>query len=171
LAERRPGESIMVAAMPQEGTPDEGVLATMETVKEVINGIRGVRAQRNIPQRNELQLNVVNSTVDYKPVITKLGNLSNIETVNEKDPASATFMVGTQEFNIPLRENIDVEAEKAKLTKEIEYYEGFRRSVEGKLQNDRFINNAPAAVVENERKKLADALSRLATLKAALSAL
>ncbi len=171
LAERRPGESIMMASMPVEGTPDESVLASMETAKEVINGIRGVRAQRNIPQRNELQLLVVNSTVDYKPVITKLGNLSAIDTVSEKDPASATFMVGTQEFNIPLRENIDVEAEKAKLTKDIEYYEGFRKSVEKKLSNERFVNNAPAAVVETERKKLADALSRLETLKAALNAL
>ncbi|MDE6416486.1 MAG: valine--tRNA ligase [Duncaniella sp.] len=171
LADRRPGESIMVASMPQEGTPNEGVLTAMETAKEVINGIRGVRAQRNIPQRNELQLNVVNSTVEFKEVITKLGNLSSIETVSEKDPASATFMVGTQEFNIPLRDNIDVEAEKAKLTKEIDYYEGFRKSVEKKLSNERFVNNAPAAVVENERKKLADALSRLETLKAALSAL
>lgn len=171
LADRHPGESIMVAPMPQEGTPDENVLAKMELAKEVINGIRGVRAQRNIPQRNELKLNVVNSTVDYQPVISKLGNLSGIETVSEKDPASATFMVGTQEFNIPLRENIDVDAEKAKLTKDIEYYEGFRKSVEKKLTNDRFVNNAPAAVVENERKKLADAISRLETLKAALSAL
>ncbi|MBD5250783.1 MAG: valine--tRNA ligase [Barnesiella sp.] len=171
LAERRPGESIMMASMPVEGTPDESVLASMETAKEVINGIRGVRAQRNIPQRNELQLLVVNSTVDYKPVITKLGNLSAIDTVSEKDPASATFMVGTQEFNIPLRENIDVEAEKAKLTKDIEYYEGFRKSVEKKLSNERFVNNAPAAVVETERKKLADAISRLETLKAALNAL
>ncbi|MBD5202818.1 MAG: valine--tRNA ligase [Bacteroidales bacterium] len=171
LAERRPGESIMMASMPVEGTPDESVLASMETTKEVINGIRGVRAQRNIPQRNELQLLVVNSTVDYKPVITKLGNLSAIDTVSEKDPASATFMVGTQEFNIPLRENIDVEAEKAKLTKDIEYYEGFRKSVEKKLSNERFVNNAPAAVVETERKKLADAISRLETLKAALNAL
>ncbi|MBD5343797.1 MAG: valine--tRNA ligase [Bacteroides sp.] len=171
LAERRPGESIMMASMPVEGTPDENVLASMETAKEVINGIRGVRAQRNIPQRNELQLLVVNSTVDYKPVITKLGNLSAIDTVSEKDPASATFMVGTQEFNIPLRENIDVEAEKAKLTKDIEYYEGFRKSVEKKLSNERFVNNAPAAVVETERKKLADAISRLETLKAALNAL
>ena len=171
LAERRPGDSIMMASMPVEGTPDESVLASMETAKEVINGIRGVRAQRNIPQRNELQLLVVNSTVDYKPVITKLGNLSAIDTVSEKDPASATFMVGTQEFNIPLRENIDVEAEKAKLTKDIEYYEGFRKSVEKKLSNERFVNNAPAAVVETERKKLADAISRLETLKAALNAL
>ncbi|MDE6485692.1 MAG: valine--tRNA ligase [Duncaniella sp.] len=171
LADRRPGESIMVASMPQEGTPDDSVLTTMETAKEIINGIRGVRAQRNIPQRNELQLNVVNATVEYQPVITKLGNLSAIVTVSEKDPASATFMVGTQEFNIPLRDNIDVEAEKAKLSKEIDYYEGFRKSVEKKLSNERFVNNAPAAVVENERKKLADALSRLETLKAALSAL
>ncbi len=171
LADRRPGESIMVAPMPQAMAPDRKVLEEMETAKEVINGIRGVRAQRNIPQRNELQLNVVNSTVEYKPVITKLGNLSAIETVSEKDPASATFMVGTQEFNIPLRENIDVEAEKAKLSKDIEYYEGFRKSVEKKLSNERFVNNAPAAVVENERKKLADALSRLETLKAALAAL
>ncbi len=171
LSERRPGESIMVASMPEPGQTDESVLAAMEMTKEVINGVRGVRAQRNIPQRNELVLNIVNATVANIPVISKLGNLSEIVTVTEKDPASATFMAGTTEFNIPLRENIDIEAEKAKLTKEIEYYQGFLRSVEKKLSNEHFVNNAPAAVVETERKKLADAVARIETLTAALRAL
>ncbi len=171
LADRRPGESIMVATIPVEGKVDENVIKAMETVKEIVNGVRGVRAQRNIPQRNRLVLDSVNGSVEYADVVIKLGNLSAIETVSEKDPASATFMVGTREFCIPLRDNIDVEAEKAKLVKEIEYYEGFRKSVEKKLSNERFVNNAPAAVVEAERKKFADAVARLETLKAALAAL
>ena len=88
-----------------------------------------------------------------------------------KDPAGASFMVGTLELNVPLSSNIDVEAETARLTKEIEYLEGFKASIEKKLSNERFVNNAPAAVVEGERKKLADTLLKLDANRASLEAL
>lgn len=171
LGERREGESIMYASMPVAGVADAKILAEMETVKEIINGVRGVRAQRNIPARDALQLNIIGPAIPMEAVAAKLGNLSGIATVTEKDPAAASFLVGTTEFNIPLLNNMDVEAEIAKLNKELEYLTGFRASVEKKLSNERFVNNAPAAVVEAERKKLSDASSKIDTIRQTLAAL
>ncbi|MBD5355040.1 MAG: valine--tRNA ligase [Bacteroides sp.] len=171
LGDRREGESIMYAPMPAAGVPDAKILAEMETVKEVINGVRGVRAQRNIPSRDALQLNIVNAAIPMEAVAVRLGNLSGIATVSEKDPAAASFMVGTTEFNIPLLNNMDVEAEIAKLTKELNYLHGFKTSVEKKLSNERFVGNAPAAVVEAERKKLSDATTKIAAIEQTLGAL
>ena len=171
LGDRREGESIMYASMPVAGTPDAKILAEMEVVKEVINGVRGVRAQRNIPSRDALQLNIVGGTIPMEAVAMKLGNLSGVATVTDKDPAAASFMVGTTEFNIPLLNNMDVEAELAKLTKELDYLRGFRASVEKKLSNERFVNNAPAAVVEAERKKLSDATTKIDAIEQTIAAL
>lgn len=171
LGDRREGESIMYASMPVAGTPDAKILAEMEIVKEVINGVRGVRAQRNIPSRDALQLNIVGGTIPMEAVAMKLGNLSGVATVTDKDPAAASFMVGTTEFNIPLLNNMDVEAELAKLTKELDYLRGFRASVEKKLSNERFVNNAPAAVVEAERKKLSDATTKIDAIEQTIAAL
>ncbi|MDE6062481.1 MAG: valine--tRNA ligase, partial [Duncaniella sp.] len=171
LGDRREGESIMYAPMPAAGVPDAKILAEMETVKEVINGVRGVRAQRNIPSRDALQLNIVNAAIPMEAVAVRLGNLSGIAMVSEKDPAAASFMVGTTEFNIPLLNNMDVEAEIAKLTKELNYLHGFKTSVEKKLSNERFVGNAPAAVVEAERKKLSDATTKIAAIEQTLAAL
>ena len=171
LGDRREGESIMYAPMPAAGVPDAKILAEMETVKEVINGVRGVRAQRNIPSRDALQLNIVNAAIPMEAVAVRLGNLSGIATVSEKDPAAASFMVGTTEFNIPLLNNMDVEAEIAKLTKELNYLHGFKTSVEKKLSNERFVGNAPAVVVEAERKKLSDATTKIAAIEQTLAAL
>ena len=171
LGDRREGESIMYAPMPAAGVPDAKILAEMETVKEVINGVRGVRAQRTIPSRDALQLNIVNAAIPMEAVAVRLGNLSGIATVSEKDPAAASFMVGTTEFNIPLLNNMDVEAEIAKLTKELNYLHGFKTSVEKKLSNERFVGNAPAAVVEAERKKLSDATTKIAAIEQTLAAL
>lgn len=171
LAERRDGESIMYASMPVAGEIVPAILADMETVKEVVNGVRGVRASRNIPNRDRLTLNVINADIPGSPVIIRLAGLDEIVKVSEKDPAAASFMVGTTEFNVPLSNDIDVEAEIAKLTKELEYLEGFKASVNKKLSNERFVSNAPAAVVEGERKKLADAETKIAALTASIAAL
>lgn len=171
LSERREGESIMYALMPAAQETDDRVLADMEIAKEIVNGVRGVRASRNIPNRDKLTLNVVNSEIPDKEVIVRLAGLDSIGNVTEKDPAAASFMVGTTEFNVPLSNNIDVEAEIAKLTKELDYLEGFKASVNKKLMNERFVNNAPAAVVEGERKKLADAETKIASITATLTAL
>ena len=171
IGDRREGESIMYASMPVAGEIDTDLLDKVERAKEIVNGVRGVRAQRNIPNRELLTLLAINETIDLADVISKLAMLEKVDTATEKDPAAASFLVGTTEFNIPLLNNIDVEAEKAKITKEIDYYEGFKKSVEKKLSNERFVANAPAAVVEGERKKLADADSKLATLRATPAAL
>ncbi|MDE6174265.1 MAG: valine--tRNA ligase, partial [Duncaniella sp.] len=162
---------IMYASMPQATGADPRILAEMETVKEIINGVRGVRAQRNIPSRDALQLNIIGADIPMQAVAIRLGNLSGIATVSEKDPAAASFMVGTTEFNIPLLNNMDVEAELAKLTKELDYLRGFRASVEKKLSNERFVGNAPAAVVDAERKKLSDATTKIEAIEQTIAAL
>ncbi len=171
IGARREGESIMYANLPEAAATDTSILDDMETIKEVINGVRGVRAQRNIPSRDSLKLNVICAEIPMKAVALKLGNLSEISTVDEKDPTAASFMVGTTEFNIPLLDNMDVEAELEKLNKELDYLRGFRTSVEKKLSNERFVGNAPAAVVEAERKKLADATTKIEAIQQTISAL
>ncbi len=171
MGDRREGESIMYASMPVAGEVDSELLAAMETAKEIVNGVRGVRAQRNIPNRETLSLHAIGAEVVLPAVVAKLALLGEVKNVSEKDPAAASFLVGTTEFNIPLLSNIDIEAEKAKLTKDIAYYEGFKASVEKKLSNERFVSNAPAAVVDAERKKLADADAKLSALRANLEAI
>lgn len=171
MGTRRQGESIMYAPMPVAAETDSTLLSQMETAKEIVNGVRAVRAQRNIPNREALSLHAVATDVTLPAIVTKLALLAEATRVEETDPAAASFLVGTAEFNIPLLSNIDIEAEKAKLEKDIKYYEGFKTSVEKKLSNERFVANAPAAVVEAERKKLADADTKLAALRANLAAL
>ena len=171
IGDRREGESVMYASMPDVHVVDAKVLADMEIAKEIVNGVRGVRAQRNIPNREQLQLNVVGAEVPMAAVIVKLANLTCVASVAEKDAAAAGFMVGTTEYNVPLLNSIDVEAELAKLDKELAYLQGFKASVEKKLGNERFVSNAPAAVVDGERKKLADAEAKIANITASIDAL
>ena len=174
MADRRPGESIMYASMPQAevSARGEAVIAQMEEAKQIVNGVRGVRAQRNIPSKDALTLNVVGAAkCEFAPLVEKLGNLEAYNTVDVKDAAAASFLVGTVEFNVPLADRIDTDAEKAKIQKDIDYYEGFRQSTLKKLGNERFVSKAPETVVEAERKKLADAESKLATLRETLAAL
>ena len=173
LAERKEGESIMYAPMPEAGDVDSDLLARVERAQEIIAGVRGVRAAKNIAPKEQLVLNTVGDGVDALTVemVRKLANLSEYNANAVKDAAAASFMVGTTEFNVPLANNIDVEAERARINKEIDYLVGFRQSVEKKLSNERFVNNAPAAIVETERRKLADAEQKLAALRATLEAL
>ena len=172
LAERKEGESIMNALIPQSREIDQNVLDAMERAKEVVIGVRGVRAAKNIAPKEKLELNVLGEfDTSLYAVIEKLANLSSINSTTEKDASAASFMVGTTEFNVPLANNIDIEAELAKLSKDLEYYKGFRESVLKKLSNERFVNNAPAAVVEGERRKLADAETKIKNLEDSISAL
>ncbi len=172
LADRRPGESIMYAPMPAAGEPDDSLLRAMESAQEVVGGVRAVRAKKNIPAKEELRLLVLGDfDVAVHDVVRKLANVSEITLHAEKDAAAMSFLVGTTEFEVPMASNIDVEAELARLHKEYEYYKGFKASVEKKLSNDLFVGNAPAAVVENERNKLADAEQKLASIAASIAAL
>ncbi len=172
LAERKEAESIMYAIIPQPGNIDTETLAAMEEAKSVVIGVRGVRAAKNIAPKEALSLNVIGEwESDNKAVVAKLANLAEIASVNEKDPSAAVFMVGTTEFNVPLSNNIDVEAELEKLNKDLEYFKGFKASVVKKLSNERFVSNAPAAVVEGERRKLADAETKIKNLEESIAAL
>lgn len=172
LAERREGESIMYAAEPRGQEPDAGVLEKMETVKAIVNGVRGVRAKRNIAPKEALELHIVgDGPAPWPELIGKLGNVSAIANVGEADATAAKFIAGTTTYEVPLADMIDTEAERAKLAKEIEYLEGFKASIEKKLSNERFVAKAPAAVVEGERKKLADAEAKIARLTESLQAL
>lgn len=172
LAERREGESIMYAAEPRGQEPDAGILEKMETVKAIVNGVRGVRAKRNIAPKEALELHVVgDQTTPWPELIGKLGNVSAIANVGEADATAAKFIAGTTTYEVPLADMIDTEAERAKLAKEIDYLNGFRASIEKKLSNERFVAKAPAAVVEGERKKLADAEAKIAQLTDSLQAL
>lgn len=172
IAERRDGESIMYAPTPKAMEIDVEVLAMIEHAKEVVNGLRNVRAVKNIPNKDTIKVNVIGSwDKSQDVVIAKLTNAVAINHNAEKDPSAATFMVGTTEINVPLADNIDVEAELAKLRKDLDYYQGFRTSVMKKLGNERFVTNAPAAVVESERHKLSDAETKIANLTAAIETL
>ncbi|MCH5220265.1 MAG: valine--tRNA ligase [Muribaculaceae bacterium] len=175
LEPRREGESIMYALL-SDGiscTANESVIKPMEVAMEIITGVRGVRAAKNIPPRQQLTLNVVDSCLDNSitPVIIKLAGLEKICDNMPKDASAASFMVGTVQFNIPLAETIDVEAELARLNKELEYQKGFLASVTKKLSNERFVGNAPTNVVEAERKKQSDATAKIAALEASIAAL
>lgn len=172
LQERKEGESIMYAVLPDMPTPSESIISAMQNAKEVIVGVRSVRAEKNISPKDTLELNVLgdwDATLDT--VIKKLANLSAINPNMAKDPAAAIFMIGTKEFNVPVTSSIDVEAELAKLNKDLLYYQDFLDKVKKKLSNERFVNNAPEAVVAVERNKQRDAESKISTIKASIEAL
>ena len=136
--------------------------------------MRNIRKQKNLPQREALTLEVIadaNYPADYAPVLTKMANLSAIERVAEKDAAAAAFIVKTTQYFVPLGDRIDREAEIAKLGEELTYYEGFLQSVERKLSNERFVQSAPAAVVDKERAKKADAEAKIAAIREQLAAI
>lgn len=172
IRERKDGESIMYSANGNEKftNEDEKLLAEIETVKQIVVGIRAVRAEKNIAPREELQLNVVNSNVNEKfaSTVKKMAKVNEIQTINEKDGLSASFMVGTTEYAVPLGNLIDKDAEKAKANAELEHLEKFLASIEKKLSNEKFTAHAPEKVVEMERKKLSDTQSKIATIKETL---
>lgn len=172
IAERKDGESIMVAQLPKMGVFDDSIVADIDVAKDIIAGVRTVRMQKNIPNKEQLELQVVgNAELNVKAIIAKLANLSSIVSVEEKDATAASFLVGTVEYAVPLGNNIDIEEELKKLEADLKYNEGFLASVMKKLGNEKFVNNAPAKVIEMERKKQADAEAKIATLKESIAAL
>ena len=172
LDERKDGESIMYALIPEPEQADQALLKAMADVKEIVGGVRNVRKQKNLPNKEQLTLQAVGGLNNpFEAIITKLAGLEKIEAVTEKDATAAAFMVGTAEFAVPLAGSIDVEEEIKKLEADLEYTRGFLASVDKKLSNERFVANAPEAVVANERKKKADAESKIATMEQALQQL
>ena len=173
LADRNPGESLMAQLVPEAKTFDSELLARFETVKEVIGGIRTIRLQRNIPQKEQLALEIVgkNPVAELNAVIAKLCNLSAISEVSAKSEGAAAFLVGTTEYAVPLGSLINVEEELKKLENDLKYQEGFLQSVLKKLGNEKFVSKAPASVIEMERKKQADAETKIAALRESIAAL
>jgi len=172
LEERKDGESIMIELMPKAVKADEALISNFEYAKEIIAGVRSVRLQKNIPNKELLSLQIIGEhKADFNAVITKLGNLETIENVTDKAAGSISFLVGTTEFAIPMGSLINVEEEIEKMETEIIYFEGFIESVMKKLGNERFVANAKPEVVESERKKKADAESKIASLKEGIEGL
>ncbi|MBQ4520413.1 MAG: valine--tRNA ligase [Bacteroidaceae bacterium] len=173
LYDRKEGESLMVQELDIPTACDEEIVKDFEAVKEVIGGIRTIRLQKNITQKEILELQVVgaNPVAAFNSVIAKLCNLTAVSAVENKADGSASFMVGTTEYAVPLGSLINVEEELKKLEADLKYNEGFLQSVLKKLSNEKFVSKAPAAVIEMERKKQADAESKIAALKESIAAL
>lgn len=173
LYKRADDESIMIELQPtRNGTLNAHLLKDFEQMKHIISGIRTIRLDKNIPNKEELTLEVIGEyNNSFNSVITKMCNLSSISSVSEKQAGAAGFLVGTTEYSIPLQDNIDIEAELNKLETELVYTEGFLKSVLKKLSNERFVQNAKPEIVENERNKQADAESKIALIKENIAAL
>ena len=175
LYDRKDGESIMRDSLklPAPTEADNQLAAQIENVKQIVSGVRMVRSSKNIAPKEQLELQVVgqNAYEAFNAVITKMANLSAINVVAEKDATAAAFMVGTDEFAVPLGNMIDVEAEIAKMEAQLQHLEGFLAGIKKKLSNERFVQNAPEAVVALERKKQSDSEEKIAALKESIAAL
>ena len=171
---REAGESITVAHRAVAGEQKPELLARMELVQEAVTAVRNVRKQSNTPQKEALELKVIadeNYPAELVAVLTKMANLASVTVVEEKDPTAQAFIVKTTQYFVPMSESIDVEAELEKLAAEEKYYEGFLRTVMGKLSNERFVQNAPEAVVQTERNKKRDAEAKLEAIRERMAAL
>tara|TARA_B110000881_G_scaffold18047_1_gene13233 strand:- start:13 stop:573 length:561 start_codon:yes stop_codon:yes gene_type:complete len=167
-------EDIIIAEWPKTGAVDKKLLADFEHTTEVVAGIRTIRKEQNIAHKEVLELLVIdnqNEENNFNAIIAKLGNLSTVSTVAEKPNGAFNFMVKANEYFIPLGDNIDVAAEIEKLQKELDYTQGFLKSVAGKLSNERFVNNAPEQVIANEKNKMADAKAKIEILSDKISSL
>ena len=175
IYDRKDGESIMRAQLDLAAptADDDTLAAAIENVKLIVSGVRTVRNQKNIPNKDALTLQVVgkNDFEAYTSVITKMANLSAINVVAEKDATASAFMVGTDEFAVPLGDLIDVATEIEKQEAQLKHLEGFLAGVKKKLANEKFVAHAPEAVVAMERKKQSDSEEKIAALKESLAAL
>ena len=175
LYERKAGESIMREPLVLSALPAEKkqLLEDFEQVKQIVSGVRMVRSQKNIAPKEQLELHAVNANhyETFNAAITKMANLSAINVVKEKDATASAFMVGTDEFAVPLGNMIDVAAEIEKMETQLKHLEGFLQGVMKKLSNERFVQNAPEQVVALERKKQSDSEEKIAALKESIAAL
>ena len=171
ITTRKPEEALIIAKWPEEKEFDVAVIKEFTHAAEVIAGVRKIRKDKNISFKNEIELSVLNNedtARTFDPVISKMGNISNLEYVNSSVDGALSFRVRSNEYFIPIVGAIDVEAEKKKIEEELNYTQGFLKSVEKKLSNERFVNNAPEKVVAIEKAKKADAEAKIEALKASL---
>ena len=171
LEKRTPEKALIVASWPEQKPYDQALLNGFEFASDVVSGIRTIRKEKNIAFKNTIELLVLNKesqTKDFDAIITKLGNISNLTYTNETVENALSFRVKSNEYFIPANDTIDVGAELLKLEEELKYTEGFLKSVQKKLSNERFVSGAPEQVVASEKKKEADAVAKIDTLKASL---
>lgn len=175
LGDRKEGESIMVSRLllDEPTTDDEQLCTAIENVKLIVAGVRSVRSQKQIAPKKELELQTVgeNHYTAFADIITKMANLKAFTSVDSKATDASAFMVGTDEFAVPVGDLIDVDAEINKLEKELEHLQGFLTGVRKKLANENFVAHAPEAVVERERKKQSDAEEKITAIQENLNAL
>ena len=167
-----PEDALVVASWPSPGEINKDLLSDFETLKEIVGGIRNVRNNNNIPNKEKLNLKVQggeNYQPYLEPAISHLTNLESIEHVNDKVDGAFGFMVGRHRFYIPFSQGFDLETEKAKIQKDLDYQLGFLNSVRRKLSNEKFVSGAPEAVVANERKKEDDTVAKIAILEEKLA--
>jgi len=172
--ERSEKEALVISTYPAQEKYDNLILDEFETIKEIISAVRNIRKQKNISFKESLELFVLKKdevNADFYTLIKKMCNVSKVEETPKKIEKALTFRVGSNEFFIPFDLQIDVEAETIKLNEELAYHKGFLASVQKKLSNERFVNNAPEQVIANERKKEADALAKIAMVEKSLASL
>ena len=175
LKERQQGESIMILAQPSIQSHDKKVLDSFDIAKEIVSSTRTIRKEKNIQQKEALQLMILAEEKEFEstffPVIIKLCNLSALEFVTSKQDGATSFLVGTTQFFIPLDVSIDPVVEISKLEEDLNYNKGFLTSVMKKLNNERFVKNAPANVIELEQKKKSDAEIKIVTIESRINEL
>jgi valyl-tRNA synthetase len=174
IQDRTADDALIISTWPAQKPVYTAIVSQFETVIEVISGIRTVRKEKNLPFKDAIELKVINHdgfTTYFDAVVTKLGNISQLEYVTEKVTGALSFRVKSNEYFIPITGTINVEEELAKLNDELQYTQGFLLSVQKKLSNERFVAGAPEAVLATERKKEADALAKLAAIQERLSSL
>jgi valyl-tRNA synthetase len=174
ISDRSTEEALIISRYPSINTVNNTILNDFEIASEVISGIRTIRKEKNISFKEPIKLFVINNieaSTSFDAVIKKMGNVEHLEYISEKIEGALTYRVKSNEYFIPMEGSINVESEIAKLTDELTYTEGFLKSIQAKLNNERFVNNAPEKVVASEKQKEADALAKIATLKNSLSSL
>ena len=174
IAERTPEQALIVAEYPKMTSVNTALIADFDFATDVISGIRTIRKDKNIPFKDVIELRVVNNekaSSHFDSIIMKLGNIVDLMYVTEKVDGALSYRVKSNEYFIPITGNIDVEAEIAKLTEELNYINGFLKSVQIKLSNEKFVANAKPEIIENERKKEADALAKIATIEQSIAGL
>ena len=174
IAERTPEQALIISTWPELKSFDAKLIADFDFAAEVISGVRTIRKEKNIPFKDAIELKAINNdntSAYFDAVITKLGNISSLEYVSEAVNGALTFRAKSNEYFVPISGAINVEEEITKLSEELKYNQGFLKSVQAKLSNEKFVNNAPEKVLEIERKKEADALSKIATIEQSLASL